>query len=123
MTGTSIRSKTLRRNVFTRQMAKIFNDFSVATSLHGYGYLQSANSMTLKFIWILVILIMTGLGVTFVAINTDEYFKARIITNIESSTADLSVSDFLSNASFDHQFFIKLVLFRMLYFHQSLFAI
>ena len=36
---------------------------------------------------------MTGLGVTFVAINTDEYFKARIITNIESSTADLSVSD------------------------------
>ena len=93
MTGTSTRSKTLKRNVFTRQMAKIFNDFSVATSLHGYGYLQSANSLTLKFIWILVILIMTGLGVTFVAINTDEYFKARIITNIESSTADLSVSD------------------------------
>ena len=99
MPGTSIRSKTLRKNVFTRQMAKIFNDFSLATSLHGYGYLQSANSMTLKFIWILVILVMTGLGVTFVAINTDEYVKARIITNIESSTADLSVSDFLSNAT------------------------
>ena len=95
MTGTSTRSKTLRRNMFKRQMAKIFNDFSVATSLHGYGYLQSANSLILKFIWILVILMMTGLAVTFVAINTDEYFKARITTTIESSTADLSVRDFL----------------------------
>ena len=92
MPGSSVRNKKIRINESTRQMANIFNDFLVATSLHGYGYLQSANSMTLKFIWILVILIMTGLGVTFVAINTDEYFKARIITNIESSTADLSVS-------------------------------
>ena len=72
----------------------IFNDFSVATSLHGYTYLQSVNSMILKVIWILVILIMTGLGVTFVAINTDEYFKSRITTTIESSTADLSVRIF-----------------------------
>ena len=120
MSESSIRNKNIRRNEFTRQLAMIFNDFSVATSLHGYGYLQIANSMTLKFIWILAILIMTGLGVTFVAINTDEYFKARIITNIESSTADLSVSDFFYLM---HQFFIKLVFFRMLYFHQSLFAI
>ena len=72
----------------------IFNDFSAATSLHGYTYLQSVNSMILKVIWILVIIIMTVLGVTFVAINTNEYFKARITTTIESSTADLSVRDF-----------------------------
>ena len=75
-------------------MAMIFNDFSVATSLHGYGYLHSVNSMILKAIWILVIITMTGLGITFVAINTDEYFKARISTNTESSTADLSVREF-----------------------------
>ena len=66
----------------------------VATSLHGYGYLHSVNSMALKVVWALVIVIMTGLGVMFVAINTEKYFEARIITNIESSTANLSVSEF-----------------------------
>ena len=84
----------MKRNESTPQMANIFNDFLVATSLHGYGYLHSANSMTLKVIWIIVIVMMTGLGVMFVAINTEKYFKARIITNIESSTANLSVSEF-----------------------------
>ena len=74
-------------------MANIFNDFLVATSLHGYGYLHSVNSMALKVVWALVIVIMTGLGVMFVAINTEKYFEARIITNIESSTANLSVSE------------------------------
>ena len=88
-------TKEIKRNEFIWQLTKIFNDFSVATSLHGYGYLHGVNSMILKVIWILVITIMTGLGITFVAINTDEYFKARITTTIESSTADLSVRDFL----------------------------
>ena len=91
MSESSIRDENIRRNEFTRQLAMIFNDFSAATSLHGYGYLQSVNSMFLKVIWILVIIIMTAIGITFVAINTDEYFKARITTTIESSTADLSV--------------------------------
>ena len=86
-------TKEIKRNEFIWQLAKIFNDFSVATSLHGYGYLHSVNSIILKVIWILVITIMTGLGITFVAINTDEYFKARIITDREASTADLSLSD------------------------------
>ena len=95
MPGSSVRNKKMKMNESTRQMANIFNDFLVATSLHGYGYLHSVNSMILKVIWILVITIMTGLGITFVAINTDEYFKARITTTIESSTADLSVRDFL----------------------------
>ena len=94
MSESSIRNENIRRHEFTSQLAMIFNDFSVATSLHGYGYLQSVNSMVLKVIWILVIIIMTVIGVTFVAINTDEYFKARITTTIESSTADLSVRDF-----------------------------
>ena len=88
-------TKETKRNEFIWHLAQIFNDFSVATSLHGYGYLGGVNSMILKVIWILVITIMTGLGITFVAINTDEYFKARITTTIESSTADLSVRDFL----------------------------
>ena len=93
-------TKETKRNEFIWHLAQIFNDFSVATSLHGYGYLHGVNSMILKVIWILVITIMTGLGITFVAINTDEYFKARITTTIESSTADLSVRDFLSYARF-----------------------
>ena len=88
-------TKETKRNEFIWHLAQIFNDFSVATSLHGYGYLHGVNSMILKVIWILVITIMTGLGITFVAINTDEYFKARITTTIESSTGDLSVRDFL----------------------------
>ena len=96
MSESSIRNKNIRKNEFTRQLAMTFNDFSVATSLHGYGYLQSVNSMILKVIWIFVIIIMTVLGVTFVAINTDEYFKARITTTIESSTADLSVRNFFN---------------------------
>ena len=100
MPGSSVRNKKMKMNESTRQMANIFNDFLVATSLHGYGYLHGVNSMILKVIWILVITIMTGLGITFVAINTDEYFKARITTTIESSTADLSVRDFLSYARF-----------------------
>ena len=87
-------TKKIKRNEFMWQLTKIFNDFSVATSLHGYGYLHSVNSMILKVVWILVITIMTGLGITFVAINTDEYFKARISINTESSTADLSVREF-----------------------------
>ena len=94
MAGSSMGTKETKRIEFIWHLAQIFNDFSVATSLHGYGYLHGVNSMILKVIWILVITTMTGLGITFVAINTDEYFKARIITNIESSTADLSVSDF-----------------------------
>ena len=94
MSESSIRNKNIKRNEITHQLAMIFNDFSVATSLHGYTYLQSVNSMILKVIWILVILIMTGLGVTFVAINTDEYFKSRITTTFESTTADLSVRIF-----------------------------
>ena len=94
MSESSIRNENIRRHEFTSHLAMIFNDFSVATSLHGYGYLQSVNSMVLKVIWILVIIIMTVIGVTFVAINTDEYFKARITTTIESSTADLSVRNF-----------------------------
>ena len=94
MPGSSVRNKKIKRNESARQMANILNDFLVATSLHGYGYLHSVNSMALKVIWILVIVMMTGLGVMFVAINTEKYFKARIITNIESSTANLSVSEF-----------------------------
>ena len=93
MPGSSVRNKKIKINESTRQMANIFNDFLVATSLHGYGYLHSVNSMALKVVWALVIVIMTGLGVMFVAINTEKYFEARIITNIESSTANLSVSD------------------------------
>ena len=71
---------------------KVLNDFCESTSLHGYSYLINTNSFGLKLVWFLVILTMTGLGIAFLSINTNQYFKARLVTNIESSGANLSVS-------------------------------
>ena len=47
----------------------------------------------MKLAWIFMILVMSGLGFSFLASNTKAYFKARLVTTIESSTADLSVSN------------------------------
>ena len=55
MAKSSTRNEKKGRNEFIRQMAMIFNDFSVATSLHGYGYLHNVNSMALKVVWFIVI--------------------------------------------------------------------
>ena len=68
-----------------------FKGFCESTSLHGYSYLYNANSIILKILWVIVILILTGIGIKFCITNTDEYLKARLVTNIESSTAPLEV--------------------------------
>ena len=73
---------------------KVVVEFCESTSLHGYGYLQYSNSFSLKIFWIFVILSMTGISIAFFVTNTQQYFNARIITNIESSTNSLSVSVF-----------------------------
>ena len=36
---------------------------------------------------------MTGLSFVLLASNTDDFLKAKIVTNIESSSADLKVSN------------------------------
>ena len=46
----------------------------------------------MKSIWTLVIIGMSGVGIAFLVMNTDAYVRSRLVTNIESSTADLSVS-------------------------------
>ena len=70
---------------------QIFKEFCESTSLHGYSYLYNANSITLKCIWSIVILFMTGIGIYLSFKNTIEYLNAGIVTNIESSTAPLDV--------------------------------
>ena len=73
---------------------KIFKKFCESTSLHGYSYLYIANSTVMKSIWTLVIIGMSGVGISFLVINTNAFVRSRLVTNIESSTADLSVSIF-----------------------------
>ena len=73
---------------------KMFNHFCQSTSLHGYGHLGGNGFYALKIVWIFVIIVMTGLGVYFVSINTMEFAKKKITTNIESSTTPLNVSTY-----------------------------
>ena len=74
------------------QMKNMLYDFCHSTSLHGYSYIVSNNSMVLKIAWIFVTLALTGLGIFFLSINTIEFFEANMTTNIESSSEPLTVS-------------------------------
>ena len=78
---------------FFKMSAKfnIFKEFCTSTSLHGYSYLHNVNSIILKFIWAIVILIMTGTAILLSIHNTKDYLRSRLQTNIESSTAPLKV--------------------------------
>ena len=76
------------------QPGNVIKDFCKSTSLHGYSYLYIANTFFMKMVWIFVIIVMTGLGAVFLTMNTDAYIKARLSTNIESSTAKLHVKSF-----------------------------
>ena len=83
------RPKSISKN----QVKKVIQDFCESTSLHGYSYLNIANSTVSKLIWLLIILAMTGLGGYFFVKNTNDYINARLVTNIETSSANLSVSN------------------------------
>ena len=72
-------------------LTQTFQEFSQSTSLHGYSYLYIANTFISRLIWIAVILILSGIGILFLVVNTDEYLKYKIVTNIESSTSPLNV--------------------------------
>ena len=69
----------------------VFKDFCESTSLHGYSYLFIGNSIFLKIIWTIVILLMTCVGAMFLMNNTVNYWNARLITTLESSSAPLKV--------------------------------
>ena len=56
----------------------------------------------------LMILLMTGLGVFLLSMQTAEFMEARIVTNIETSTASLKVISTHSSTYF--YLFIKLFL-------------
>ena len=86
-----IKTRQILPKVETQKLVK---DFCESTSLHGYSYLYIVDTLALKLVWILVILSTTGLGIYFFVKNTDDFIKARIVTNIESSSADLNVCIF-----------------------------
>ena len=71
---------------------KIIKNFCESTSLHGYSYLYIASTIFMRVAWFCVIIGMTGLGTYFLAKNTNEYINAKLVTNIDSSIANLSVS-------------------------------
>ena len=79
------------KNPSIKWIKRICNKFCQSTSLHGYGFLDKYDSMILKTIWLFVIVVMTGLGMFFLWINTMEFMEKKITTNIESSSAPLSV--------------------------------
>ena len=69
-----------------------FQDFSQATSLHGFSYLYISNANISKIVWGIVILTFSGLGIGLLVTNTEDYLSSRIVTNIESSTYPIDVS-------------------------------
>ena len=73
-------------------ISQVFHEFCESTSLHGYSYLASVNSIFVKLLWICGILSMSGLGIMFLYKNTMEYFSSTLVTSIESSTTPLTVS-------------------------------
>ena len=77
------------------QLSKLLKDFCDSTSLNGYGYLYSVDSIFLKIGWIFVILGMTGLGIFSFVIYTKEYLDSKILTTIETSSASLSVREII----------------------------
>ena len=80
-------------NSFSKKLAaKVMKEFCESTSLHGYSHLYIADNIISKIVWFLVILFTTSLGLFLFVKNTNDYFTARIVTNIETSSANLSVS-------------------------------
>jgi hypothetical protein len=92
--------------------------FCESTSLHGYSYLNNANSNFLKFFWFLVITVTTSFGLVLLVQNTIEYLNANIVTTIQSSNSDLKVSIKLRFLIVFHFIYLFQFINRMLYFLQ-----
>ena len=78
------------------KIRNIVYDFCQSTSLHGYSYIVTNDSLVLKAMWVILIMTMTGLGTYFLSINTMEFFEAKMTTDIESSSAPLTVKIYIS---------------------------
>ena len=63
---------------------RILEEFCELTSLHGFSFLNKANSIAVKLVWIFAIIAMMGVGTQFLVNNTDAYINSRLVTNIES---------------------------------------
>ena len=81
------------KKVSEQQTPKVLKDFCESTSLHGYNYFHIADSVLAKIILGVIILISTGTGLNFLVTNTKAYMQATIVTNIESSSDNLHVSN------------------------------
>ena len=85
-------NKNETRQLSKDKAGKVLKDFCESTSLHGYSYLYSSNSIVSKLFWFLVMLITAMAAVYFSLLNTKEFIDSKIITNIESYSAPVSVS-------------------------------
>ena len=72
---------------------KIFKNFCESTSLHGYSYLYIVDSLISKLLWMFAILFANFMGIFLFVRNTSEYIKSGIVTNIDTSSANLSVRE------------------------------
>ena len=81
------------------RIGKLTREFCKSTSLHGFGFLYNAKTVAERLVWILAIVAMMGVSVFFLILNTNAYLKSGLNTNIESSTADLSVSAALKSTA------------------------
>ena len=71
----------------------LIKDFCESTSLHGVTFLYTANTLLTRLVWILAIIAMTAVGAVFLNKNNLAYRESKLITTIESSAANLSVSN------------------------------
>ena len=95
----SIKKKSMILPPSEGYTVKILEKFCELTSLHGFAFLNNANSIAVKLVWVFAIIAMMGVGTQFLVNNTEAYLNSRLVTNIESSTANLSVS-ILRNISY-----------------------
>ena len=77
------------------QLKTVVKNFCESTTLHGYNYLYNTNSTFDQILWLFVIIVMTGLGMNFLLINTQEFLQMKISTSIETSTEALKVKRFI----------------------------
>ena len=68
---------------------RLMKDFCQSTTLHGYSYLNNADSIIAKVLWGVMITAATGLGIAFLVSNTNAYMKATIVTNIFQRYGDI----------------------------------
>ena len=82
----------LKQKGMKEGVSRAVKEFCESTSLHGYSYLNNANSIFLTCFWFLVIMAATSFGIVLLVQNTIEYLNANIVTTIQSSSSDLKVS-------------------------------